>query len=656
MSSELRTPSTDALLPAQEPDAWQPREEIERLSRDLDRRARELGVLSRVGQILTSTLDLESVLHIVIAQVRDSLGAANASVVLQEGDELVWVAAAGPYSERLRGTRIGLGQGVVGWVVKEGRSVSVADATQDPRFFGGVDAITGMQTRSLLAVPLMYKGVPRGAIEAISEECGSFDERDLRFIEGIALHAAIAIENARLFAAVEQELIRRQEAELRIRELNRDLEYRAMQLAALNRAGQAIVSTLDTETVLQLVLKEVEDLLQVEGATIFLRVPTLDEEGEELQMAAARPATLAQVGARIPLSTGIVGAVTQSGRPAIVPDIQRVAGMSEGQPAATGVLMPGCTRHVSDLTGMAERSLLVVPLMYQGVAEGAIRAVNKTRGAFDEHDREVLEVVAHAAATAIRNARLYRHLEAALQQEQKARAQLIQAGKLSVVGRMVASVAHELNNPLQTIRNSLFLIQGDVAPDSSARRFVGIAIEEAQRVTRLVDQLRDVYRPGMADQIQSVDLAEILSQVHALVAPHLAENDVAWQFTPAAPRVVNGLPDQLKQVFINLCLNACDAMRDGGGTLRVDVQLSEDGRQFGVAFRDSGPGVDPEDAPYLFDPFFTTKQSGIGLGLPICYDIVQRHGGRIDFESQSGEGATFIVWLPAAKRSQPGPA
>ena len=196
------------------------------------------------------------------------------------------------------------------------------------------------------------------------------------------------------------------------------------------------------------------------------------------------------------------------------------------------------------------------------------------------------------------------------------RAQLIQAGKLSPMGRMVASVAHEFNNPLQTIKNCLFLIQQDVAPDTQGNQFIDMAVSEVQRLSNLVAQLRAVYRLGATDQTQVVELSQVLDQVHSLVAPHLTKNQVRWEYTPLpSPLMVKGIPDQLKQVFLNLSLNASDAMQAKVGTLTVSTCVTADGRQAGVAFRDTGPGIDPRDLPNLFDPFFSTKESGMGLGL-----------------------------------------
>jgi signal transduction histidine kinase len=588
---------------------WRAVRRIQSLQLDTELYTRELRTLTITGQVLISTLDLDTVLDTVVAEIRVALRAESAWVMLPDDADLVWRAAAGPHVRRLIGRRVPLSEGICGWVMREGESVLINDADDDPRLYGEIDASIGTTTVSLLAVPLMYRGVPRGVLEVVNKARGSFDEHDLRLMEEIAVPASIAIENARLFGAIDQALIRREIAEMQVRDLNRDLERRTVELAALNEAGQRIAATLDLESVLQAALEAVADLLGARIAVILLRVPTLEGDGDELLLAAAHPRAAAQVGARFPLGDG------------------------------------HCERRlVTGPLGMA------VPLVYQGFVEGIVEVAGNGLGTFDEHDREILEVVANMAAAAIKNAQLYKHLESALEAEQKARAQLVQAGKLSIVGRMVASIAHELNNPLQTMRNSLYLAREGLPLEAPRHRFLEIAIEEIYRLSRLVDQLRDVYRPGLVDQFQSVDLVELIEGVATLLTPHFAESRVLWQFArPSQPVLVNGLADQLRQVFLNLCLNACDAMVEAGGSLTVKFHESPEVRQVGLSFADTGKGIAPHDLPYLFEPFFTTKEAGMGLGLPICYDIVQRHGGWLDVTSELGRGATFIVWLQLAK-------
>jgi PAS domain S-box-containing protein len=281
---------------------------------------------------------------------------------------------------------------------------------------------------------------------------------------------------------------------------------------------------------------------------------------------------------------------------------------------------------------------------------GFINVFSDRPGFFSQEAASRLTAFASQAALAIQNARLYRDLERSLAQEQNMRSQLVQAEKFAAMGRMLASVAHELNNPLQTIQNCLYLTQQDTPAGSPIHEYLEMAFSEIGRLSRMVAQLRELYRPRSAMQIRSNNLCQILDEAHALLAPHLQNQQVVWQQSPGPERLIaNCDADQIKQVFINISMNAIEAMQPNGGTLSIQVILSEDARQAGVIFRDTGPGIPPEILQNLFEPFFTTKSSGLGLGLSICYELVHRHNGQITAESQVNEGSIFTIWLPLAE-------
>jgi two-component system sporulation sensor kinase A len=162
-----------------------------------------------------------------------------------------------------------------------------------------------------------------------------------------------------------------------------------------------------------------------------------------------------------------------------------------------------------------------------------------------------------------------------------------------------------------------------------------------------------VYHPLETYKVGPLELAKLLEEVHVLLATQLKNSSVKWkpEIEKYARLRVNGVADQLKQVFLNISLNAIEAMAPSGGDLMVSLVISKDRRQAGIRFRDTGPGIAPDVISKLYEPFHTTKDKGLGLGLPICYDIVQRHDGRIDVDSQLGKGATFTVWLPVLKDS-----
>lgn len=244
---------------------------------------------------------------------------------------------------------------------------------------------------------------------------------------------------------------------------------------------------------------------------------------------------------------------------------------------------------------------------------------------------------------------LNRALEAAIEHEAAIHDQLVQAEKFAAMGRMLASVTHEINNPLQTISNCLYLISSDIPPDSQASQFLTMATSETGRISKLVAELKDVYRPRQEGNYAPVNLPTLMDEIYQLIKPQLSQKRVEWDLANGDIATkefwVNGISDQLKQVFINLSTNAIDAMQPDGGLLKVTLKKGKN-HEVGVALSDTGPGIDPEYLSRIFEPFFSTKNQGLGLGLSICYDIIQRHQGHIEVSSISGKGSTFEVWLP----------
>jgi len=249
-------------------------------------------------------------------------------------------------------------------------------------------------------------------------------------------------------------------------------------------------------------------------------------------------------------------------------------------------------------------------------------------------------------------------LEEFIEHDRAMQEKLAQVDKFTSMGRMLASITHEINNPLQTIKNCLFLIQSEVPPNTPAGQFLVTASEETQRISNLVAELREIYRPSQGAQPEPVALDRLLEEVHNLVSPHLASNKVNWHLVmepqrPGERWEVAGSADQFKQVFLNLSMNAIEAMQGQGGDLSVMLRRDPSGG-YTVCFTDTGQGIPPENLTKVFEPFFTTKSHGLGLGLPINYDIVQRHNGHIKVSSKPGLGATFEVWLPEMKGEKDG--
>lgn len=228
---------------------------------------------------------------------------------------------------------------------------------------------------------------------------------------------------------------------------------------------------------------------------------------------------------------------------------------------------------------------------------------------------------------------------------------LIQSEKLALTGKLAASLAHEINNPLQSVVGFLSLLEESLAEDrktdkEEARAYVRIAIEEVKRAAGLVRQMRNLNRPSEPEDRELRDVNVLVERVLALIHKKSQDQHVqiileASDDLPPIPAV----PDRIQQVFLNLTLNALEAMPEGG-KLHISTAYTATPAGVEIRFADSGAGIAFSDISNLFKPFHTTKATGMGLGLYISQRIVRAHGGRIDVDSVPGEGATFTVWLP----------
>jgi len=301
------------------------------------------------------------------------------------------------------------------------------------------------------------------------------------------------------------------------------------------------------------------------------------------------------------------------------------------------------------------RSYIGVPLVISDETVGFLNASHSEPNFFEERHLSMLEALARHASVAIQNARLLDELKSALENEQGMRDQLVQADKLAALGKMVTAIAHEINNPIQTVKNTFYLLEDQLEAGSPASEYLKMASAEANRISDLVAQLRGTYAVG-SKEIVTVDIPALLAEVRDLLAPQLKKRGVEWcQSIEPQPYAVKGIHNNLKQVFINLCLNAMEAMdRNQGGRITINLHTSQEGLRVGVDFHNTGPEIPEEVLHHIFEPFFTTKKNGTGLGLSISYDIIRQHHGEIIVESTSNNGVTFTVWLPLVSAKENG--
>ncbi|MEN9934453.1 MAG: hypothetical protein RLZZ387_1032 [Chloroflexota bacterium] len=424
-------------------------------------------------------------------------------------------------------------------------------------------------------------------------------------------------------------------------------------LSALLAICAALLVTREVETILQLVVRESIGLFPgASGSVVYLG----DTSGQELQMRAASSGVLTKF-------------ALQPGR--------GVAGRAYLAPRAMLLVGPELELALSDLTAEQEVALaraiglwpptsaLLAPLRIEGQRIGALVLYGSTHAhLFHPRDLPFIQALGDLAAVAItenrqraRAAKLQRDLDQTqtLHAEAEARlnaaqAQLLQSAKLAAVGELAASVAHEINNPLYAARNSLYLVEQDLPPNAPQLPFLQIAQTELGRIAKIITRMRDFYRPAR-DELEPTEVNDLLAETIELVQTHLRHGQVAIEtdFAPDLP-VLTAHADQLRQVFLNLMLNACDAMPQGGRLIVATQVLLPEDRPASVVVhvRDTGVGIPDEHLSHLFEPFYTTKPQGTGLGLAISMHIATQHGGNITVSSLVGEGTTFSVTLPVS--------
>lgn len=288
----------------------------------------------------------------------------------------------------------------------------------------------------------------------------------------------------------------------------------------------------------------------------------------------------------------------------------------------------------------------LIPMTLQNRIRGLLSVTKKISGtAFFEDDLEFLAILANQLSVAVENARLFESEKEAVRQLHQAQMQLVQAEKLAALGQLSARVAHEVNNPLGIIKNYLLMFNQAVDDKPEVREYVDVVTEEVDRIAGIVRQLLSMFKPKSKD-FKPTSLETVIDETMLLISLQARKMNV--EIDCKLPRnlpMVRGASEQLKQVFLNLLMNACDFMPDGG---RIEISGNVNDGSIEVSVKDTGPGLPQENFQKIFEPFFTTKSGGLGtgLGLSVCESIIKAHNGSISAKNDPDGGAKFTMTLP----------
>jgi two-component system NtrC family sensor kinase len=446
-------------------------------------------------------------------------------------------------------------------------------------------------------------------------------------------------------------------------ELEGQVQRRTAHLDALLQFSNELLTARSLDATLQRAVSQALTLLpEAQCSAIYLA----DPHDQQLTLACSAGFSVLP-NLRVPLDTEIIGRAFTSGH---VQTMRSPAEFFAGTAEVSGDQL----RQLAQALGLQElpTALIALPLIARSQTIGVLLLLRSGQNAagqsldtgmdhlnqgFAADALATLEGLANLTAAAILEERSVRAAAtlsgqlARLEEQQRTLAErlnatesgMLQAARLAAVGQLAASIAHEINNPLYAARNCLALLEQDASLALRESPFLGIAREQLTRIARIIERMREFYRPDRGT-MAACDIHHLLEETLALARLNIRNQSIRVIFTPAhaLPDVI-GNGDQLRQVFLNLILNAIEAMPDGGV---LTVRTIAGPNVAIVEVQDTGIGIPADICPRLFEPFFTNKPNGTGLGLSISAHIITQHGGQIEVDSAERQGSTFRVVLP----------
>jgi len=502
-------------------------------------------------------------------------------------------------------------------LIKSGQKIRLSDVQAE----GSVPLYEGVA--SGLYVPLRFRGQAIGILCVESTRSDAFNMYDESLIVVIASHLASLADYTRL----------REEA-----------EGRARNLGLIHEVVQQVIGLTDPREVAEITADLLARYFAYELAAVFIA----DEKGKltigGFGGASQNVVKRAMKSFEYPVIGGITGHVFETGESVVVNDVLQ-------------------DNRYRSIKGWQAGSELCVAIRDGAKILGILDVESSSRNTFTHNDFMALEALAGILASVITSADQYQRLQVTIDQlrsmqvelnermeaQRSAENRLIQAAKLAAVGEMAAGIAHELNNPLTSVMGFAELALEEIPKGTDTHKDLEMVVRESVRARDVVRRLLDFARQSESTRARA-SLNEVVEDVVAL-SRHLIHTNGVELILDLEKNLPWALVDanQMKQVLLNLVHNALQAMPDGGEMEISSASVNRDDREWVmVCVRDSGVGIPELQQARIFEPFFTTKgdQGGTGLGLSVTYGIITDHGGRIEVESQPGNGSKFSVWLP----------
>jgi GAF domain-containing protein/anti-sigma regulatory factor (Ser/Thr protein kinase) len=592
-------------------------DELRERGEALARSVAQLRALGEVGRAVGASLDLPTVLSTILAHACELSDSGGGAIWGHERGRFALLATHGmtPQLESaVRALSDRIGTTVVGRCVTTRDAAQIADLDAE-RNYPLYDTMHAAGVRALLAVPLMVEDRVIGALVVRRMRTGAFDTATVDLLEAFAAQSALAIQNARLVG----------ELQARSTALARSVE----ELQALGEIGRAVSASLELDAVLRTIIGNACRIAGAEGGIVYV----FDATSERLVVAA-------DLGVDPELSRFVQGLPLGSGGPLIA----RAA--LQGEPLQIEDVATADGYGVKEaLLATGWRAVLAVPLLREGSIVGGLGLLRRKPGAFAPETVATMSTFGMQAALAIHNARLYDELALKSRQLEEASRHKSQ---------FLANMSHELRTPLNAILGFTELIQDGVygEPPEKIRTMLERVQANGRHLLGLINDVLDLSKIEAGQLQLRLDeyvLADIVRATHSATEALAREKGLTLRMmVPEDLPRGHGDAQRIAQVLLNLVGNAIKFTEAGS----VEIRAAAVGEAFEVAVSDTGPGIAAADQDRIFEEFqqvdstATRRKGGTGLGLAISRRIVEMHGGRIQVESEPGEGSTFRFTLP----------
>jgi len=559
-----------------------------------------LLALYRISQIGSSAFNIRDAFKRIIEEIQILFQPTSASIsLISPNSGLLEIEYALGYPTDTKDLSLHIGKGITGRVAFNGVATISDDVEQDSRYVKLIDGI-----RSKMAVPLFSEGQITGVIDVDSDKVANFTARDLKRLEAVADESITSLQS-----------VWRQ----------RQLITQSDQLKALISVGQKVVSNLELQSLWESITEAALDLTKSRMVTLQL----YDETKEQVTIQAIKPPYqefLSKV-ETLRLEESMNAAAIRTKRQVEFPNITTpdYLGLKDA-PQRDDVV-----------------SCLSTPMIYEDRVIGIINIFTRTRHRFPNDEKRLLQAFASLSAAAAQNANLYARV---FNSEDLLR----KSERLTTLGLLSAEIAHEIRNPLTVIKllfGSLGLQYDEVDPRNKDTQIITEKINQLEEIVSKVLSFgkapEDLHTVWSIDELiqDTLLLVRLKMQQHRIVLNHKKTN---------APIMVNASKGQLQQVFLNLIINAAEAMPDGGTlTIYSIVEESPDEERLAVYFTDTGSGIPENIQDKIFESFLTDKPEGTGLGLSIVKRIMRTHHGDISVANSSSLGTTLRIELPLAQ-------